>query len=230
MKESDLYGPVKQFLERQGYEVKGEVHHCDVVAVRLNETPVVVELKLSLNLSLLLQAVDRLAISPLVYVAVPAENRTLRQQNKRIKKLFRMLGLGLLAVEPESDSSPVQVVLDPGSYKPRESKRRQQRLLGEFEQRVGDPTEGGRSTRKGVITAYRQQALSIARYLKQQGTVKASEIAQALDNPKSRDILYRNVYGWFDRVDRGIYQLSPRGAREITQWSTPEKASGSFSG
>ena len=52
LKESDLYLPVKRFLESQGYEVKGEVGDCDVAATRGNEELVVVELKLSLNLEL----------------------------------------------------------------------------------------------------------------------------------------------------------------------------------
>ena len=51
MKESDLYLPLKRFLEGQGYEVKGEVLDCDVMAVRGDEEPLLVELKLSLNLS-----------------------------------------------------------------------------------------------------------------------------------------------------------------------------------
>ena len=33
-REQDLYAPVKRFLEDLGYEVKGEVRGCDVVAVR----------------------------------------------------------------------------------------------------------------------------------------------------------------------------------------------------
>ena len=69
MSEVALYAPIKTFLEAQGYEVKGEVEGCDVVAVRGDEPPVVVELKTQLNLSLVLQAVDRLAVSDVVYVA-----------------------------------------------------------------------------------------------------------------------------------------------------------------
>jgi len=34
MLETDLYPPVKAFLEGQGYDVKGEVQDCDVVAIR----------------------------------------------------------------------------------------------------------------------------------------------------------------------------------------------------
>ena len=58
MKESDLYLPLKRFLESQNYEVKGEVQDCDVLAVRGEEVPVDVELKLSFNLNVILQAVD----------------------------------------------------------------------------------------------------------------------------------------------------------------------------
>ena len=47
MKEPDLYLPLKKFLVAQGYEVKGEIQDCDVTAVRGEEAPVLVELKLS---------------------------------------------------------------------------------------------------------------------------------------------------------------------------------------
>ena len=43
--ETSLYAPVKTLLESQGYEVKAEVRGCDVVAVRGDEAPVIVELK-----------------------------------------------------------------------------------------------------------------------------------------------------------------------------------------
>ncbi len=50
--EASLYAPVKRFLERLGYEVKGEVRGCDLVARRGDEPPVIVELKLRFNLAL----------------------------------------------------------------------------------------------------------------------------------------------------------------------------------
>ena len=68
MKEIDLYNPVKLFLERQGYEVKGEIGECDIMAVRGTEHPVVVELKLAFSLDVILQAVNRLSISSVVYI------------------------------------------------------------------------------------------------------------------------------------------------------------------
>ena len=71
MKESDLYLPLKRFLESQEYEVKGEVQDCDVLAICGKEIPVVVELKLSLNLDVVLQAVERLSLTPKVYIGIP---------------------------------------------------------------------------------------------------------------------------------------------------------------
>jgi hypothetical protein len=218
MKESDLYQPLKRFLELQGYDVKGEVGDCDVVAVRSSEEPVVVELKLSLNLDVILQAVDRLSVTSKVYVGIPEQLKSLKRRRKRILKLLRMVGLGLIQIDPVRKTGAVSVLLDPCEYKPRRSKQRRERLLGEFVKRVGDPNLGGANKRKGIMTAYRQRALAIARFLRDQGPTKASHIALNLQEPKARDIMYRNVYGWFDRVSLGVYKLSPRGGRELPLW------------
>ncbi|MBT7502919.1 MAG: hypothetical protein HN645_08360, partial [Gemmatimonadales bacterium] len=139
MAETDLYAPVKQFLEAQGYAVKGEIGACDVVGVRGAEDAVVVELKERLNFALLLQAVDRLNISPLVYVAFrigKGQSATWRSRRKQVLSLFRRLGLGLLTV---SSRGNVVAVLDPTPYSPRTNARRSERLLKEFAERVGDP-------------------------------------------------------------------------------------------
>ncbi len=34
-------------------------------------------------------------------------------------------------------------------------------------------------------------------------------------------MLYRDVCGWFEKVSRGIYGLSPRGRREVNTWHRP---------
>jgi hypothetical protein len=119
-----LYLPVKAFLERQGYVVRGEVRGCDLVACRGNEEPVIVELKLRFTLSLLLQGVDRLTLSPLVYLAVPrptARTRGVRPDAKPVRKLCRRLGLGLMVI---AGRGAVEVIEDPVPYRPRQSKRR----------------------------------------------------------------------------------------------------------
>jgi hypothetical protein len=218
VKESDLYDPVKQFLENQGYQVKGEIRDCDVLAVRDSEEPLVVELKLSLNLDVLLQAVNRLSVSSVVYIGIPSTCKTFRNRRRRIIKLLRMLGLGLLLIGVNSKRSLVKVVLDPGEYRPRIHNKRQGRLLGEFEQRRGDPIRGGSGRRKGMMTAYRQKAIRIAEYLKENGPTKASVMAKEIGETEVRPLLYRNVYGWFDRLGEGVYQISPRGRTDLPTW------------
>ena len=152
--ESDLYAPVKALLEGQGYVVKGEVRGCDVVAVRGAEPPVVVELKRAFGLGLVLQGVDRLALTDLVYLAVGQWPK----QMKNVRKLCRRLGLGFIVVSGKK----ADVVLDPAPYKPRPNKRKAGRMLGEHARRVGDPNLGGQAMRAPLMTAYRQEALRCA--------------------------------------------------------------------
>ena len=91
-------------------------------------------------------------------------------------------------------------------------------MLGEFMRRVGDPNLGGTEKRKGIMTAYRQRSLAIGRFLQENGPTKASRVSQTLREPKARNIMYRDVYGWFDRESVGVYKLSPRGKAEIPRW------------
>jgi hypothetical protein len=225
VKEIDLYNPVKLFLESQGYAVKGEIRECDVVAIRGTEDPVVVELKLAFSLDVLLQAVNRLSISSVVYIGIPSSCRAFRNRRRRIIKLMRMLGIGLMLISINSKRSRVEVVLDPGEYHPRIHSKRRRQLLGEFERRRGDPMPGGSGRRRGMMTAYRQKAIRIAHYLTENGPTKASVIAQAIEEKEVRPILYRNVYGWFDRLGEGIYQISPRGTADLTTWNDCRPAS-----
>jgi len=201
--ESDLYAPVKALLEGQGYVVKGEVRGCDVVAVRGAEPPVVVELKRAFGLGLVLQGVDRLALSDLVYLAVGQWPK----QMKNVKKLCRRLGLGLMIVA----DGRCDVVLDPTPYLPRKNKRKASRLLGEHARRVGDPNLGGQAMRAPLMTAYRQEALRCAALLAGGGPMKLADMRQAANVPNAARILQQDVYGWFERLERGVYRLTPKG-------------------
>lgn len=218
MNETDLYLPLKAYLEAQGYEIKGEIGQCDVFAKRGSEQPLIVELKLSINLSVIMQAVDRLSLSPVVYVGVPKHCAALSKKRKSVLKLFKVLGIGLLTIDPKRDSGSVSILLDPTDYRPRVSKLKQARLLREFEHRIGDPNRGGLASKAGVVTAYRQSAIRIALLLRDQGPTRAVLVARQAEESKARDIMYRNYYGWFEPVARGVYQLSPRGAVELEQY------------
>jgi hypothetical protein len=217
MAEADLYGPIKRYLEAQGYDVKGEIGPCDVVAVRGNEGPVVIELKERLTLALLLQAVDRLDVSDAVYVAFPVgggQTTSWQARRKQVVSLLRRLGLGLLTVSTRGN---VVVVLDPSPYRPRSNAPRRQRLLKEFSERVGDPEAGGSVTRQR-LTAYRQDALRCARELAEAGTLKVCVLRDRTAVSRAGSILRDNHYGWFDRVKAGHYTLSPKGEEDLWRW------------
>ena len=210
LRESDLYAPVKAFLVGQGYEVKGEVGAADIVAVRGEEAPVIVELKTSFSLALFHQAVERLKLSDTVYVAVPRKTgKAFQTQLRRNIALCRRLGLGLMTVRLYSKT--VEAHLDPGPYVPRKNKAKSARLLKEFSRRVGDPNKGGRQSRGKLMTAYRQDAIRCLGYLFANGPTKASLVAEATGVIRARNIMADDHYGWFERAERGIYQVAPKG-------------------
>lgn len=219
MAEEDLYEPIKHFLETQGYEVKGEIGACDIVAVRDGEPPVVVELKERLTLALILQAVDRLSLSDTVYVAYrvgKGHSASWRSRRKQVTSLLRRLGLGLLTV---STRGRVEAVLDPAPYRPRSSPARQRRLLKEFAERVGDPEVGGSASRQR-LTAYRQDVLRCAHQLVEEGgALKVSVIRERTAVQRAGTIMRDNHYGWFDRVRTGYYELTPKAHQELPEWS-----------
>ncbi len=212
--ETALYLPIKLFLEAAGYTVKGEIGGCDLVGLTDGEPPVVVicELKMTFNLELILQAVDRAAASDEVWIAarVSAKGKG-RESDRRFRDLCRRLGFGMLTV---SDNDQVDIVVSPVAPMPRKNARRRSRLVEEHRRRKGDPALGG-STRKPIMTAYRQQALACAAAI-ESGVQRPKDMREAA--PKAPQILRDNVYGWFERIDRGIYALTELGTEALKRW------------
>jgi hypothetical protein len=216
--ETALYLPIKNFLEAADYVVKGEIGNCDLVGLSDSEPPVVVicELKLTFTLELVLQAVDRATASDEVWIAarVSAKGKG-RESDRRFRDLCRRLGFGMLAV---SDSGLVDIIVSPVAVMPRKNLRKRSRLVEEHRRRKGDPALGG-STRSPIMTAYRQQALACAAAI-QGGLQRPKDIRASA--PKAAQILQDNVYGWFERVDRGIYSLTALGVEALDRWPQTE--------
>jgi hypothetical protein len=212
--ESSLYLPVKRFLEARGFSVKGEVCGCDVVALHGDGTPLVVvgELKLSFNLELVLQAIDRAPACDEVWLAVRSSTRGRgRDSDPRVHRLCRLLGFGLLGV---SAQGRVDLLVEPDPLRPRRDLRRRSRLVEEHRRRRGDPALGG-STRLPIMTAYRQQALACAIALAA-GPRRTRELRPEI--PTASKILLHNYYGWFARVERGVYALTAEGHAALERW------------
>lgn len=215
-REQDLYGPVKALLEQQGYVVRGEVGAADVVAVRGDEPPVIVELKLRFSLSLYHQAVARMKVTDLVYLAVPKPGgRTARRSLKDNIAMCRRLGLGLMTLRKDG---LVEVQCDPGPYAPRKSKPAQAKLLRAFNRLQGDPNAGG-ATRHGIVTGYRQDALRCAAFLSRTGASKGADVAKSTGVATATRMMRENHYGWFEKVSKGVYALSDAGRDGLVHWA-----------
>ncbi|MET0748275.1 MAG: DUF2161 family putative PD-(D/E)XK-type phosphodiesterase [Rhizobium sp.] len=212
--ENNLYLPVKAFLENAGYAVKGEIGGCDLVGLADGDPGIVVicELKLTFNLELVLQAVDRAAACDEVWIAARISARGKgRESDKRYRDLCRRLGFGMLGV---SDAGVVSVIVNSVTPMPRTNPKRRSRLVREHQRRRGDPMLGG-STKIPVMTAYRQQALVIAAAL-QGGPLRPKDMKMMA--PEAGKILIGNVYGWFERVEKGIYALTESGHQALQRW------------
>ena len=212
--ETALYLPVKRFLEKLGFTVKGEVGGCDLVALSGDDPPVVVigELKQSFNLELVLQAVDRAAAADEVWLAAKLSVRGKgRESDARYRNLCRRLGFGMLAV---TGNGSVEVIVKPPTTAPKRNLKKRSRLVTEHNKRIGDPAMGG-STRAPIMTAYRQQALACAAALSG-GPQRVRDLR--VQFPDAGKILLHNVYGWFDRAERGIYVLTDAGRAALKRW------------
>lgn len=220
--ESDLYPPIRDFLNAQGYRVRGEVEDCDLAASKDDEL-LVVELKRHLSVELLVQAVKRQKVADLVYIAVPKPGHLKANAKWRdLLYLLRRLGLGLLLVNFKGETALVEVVIEPGvdarQGKLYQNKRKRTRLTKELAGRSLDANLGG-VNRKKLLTAYREQAVLIACYLKYYGNLSPKRLRELGTDPKkTTSILYDNHYGWFERVSQGCYGLTDSGCEALQDY------------
>lgn len=245
--ETELYAPVKSYFEQLGYHVRGEVNHCDLVAIRGEEPPVIVELKKSFSIPLLLQGIDRLRLTRQVYVAFELPNKGRAPHGAswpELRKLCQMLGLGLMTVQffkrkkpavliechptglGSAPSAPLELVeaLTPAasveqiqpipSQLPRHNKRAAERIVREFKERRADYNVGG-STRSKLVTSYREKALHLAYLLQLHGPMSPRQLRAVTGNAKAAGLLQKNYYRWFQRMERGIYAITPLGEEAL---------------
>lgn len=208
--ETDLYGPVRDYLERQGYSVHSEVKHCDVTALK-GEELVVVELKTSFNLKLLVQTVKRQRAADSVYVAIPRPKGAGRSAAWRdMCLLLRRLEAGLITVDFGKPEPALEIVFHPNTFDRLKSMQRsrgvRRSIIKEAEARYGDFNKGG-STRRKLVTAYRENSIHIACCFMKFGRLSPAQLKKIGTGPKTSSILEKNYYGWFEKVDRGLYGL-----------------------
>lgn len=214
--EVDLYEPIERYFVEQGYNVHGEVNDCDVVAIQ-EEILMIVELKLKLNIDLLIQATKRQRLTEFVYIAVPRPSYSMHSRKWRdLCHLVRRLEMGLLVV---TDQQQVKVIHEPSPFDRAksmgQSKQRRDRLFSEIEGRRVSKNIGGSHQTK-IHTAYKESCIHIACCLEHFGPLSPRSLRKIGTGDKTYSILYDNYYRWFEKVERGIYTLTDRGLKEYT--------------
>ncbi|HPP75073.1 MAG TPA: DUF2161 family putative PD-(D/E)XK-type phosphodiesterase [Armatimonadota bacterium] len=216
--ETELYRPICDYLTNLGYTVRGEVRDCDITAIKGDDL-IIIEMKRTLNIALLIQAVKRQRVTDSVYIAVPYPKKSgiYTAEWKGIKHLLRRLELGLIFVSLNSKPS-VQIVFHPLPFDRKKRRKVRSAIIQEIESRSGDYNEGG-SSRKKVVTAYRENAIHIACCLDRFGPLAPRQLRDLGTGPKTLSILSSNFYGWFERVDRGVYGLKPEGRTALSEFT-----------
>lgn len=214
MKETDLYGPVKQFLEEEGYQVQAEVKDCDIAALRDGQM-VIVELKKSFNLKLVYQAIERQGLTETVFVAIPRPIKGQRERAwKDMLRLCKRLELGVLTVALDSPLETVDVILEPGDSTAWKNRKKRERLERELSGRQVSTNLGG-MTRRKIMTAYREKALALCCIMEKKEVVSIKELREMGMDSKYGGILQSNTYGWYFRVEKGRYALSQEGKEAL---------------
>lgn len=215
--ETDLFGPVSHWLTENGYTVRSEVLDCDITAVKSDEL-VVVELKRNFTTSLLIQATARQRITDSVYVAIPRPRESPASKKWRgIRHLLRRLELGLIFVKVRRRKPTVQIVFHPVPFDRKKRGASRRAVIREMNGRSADFNHGG-SSGVPLVTAYREQAIHIACCLERSGPLSPRELREQGTGPKTLSILYNDFYGWFERIDRGLYALRSGAEKELEKF------------
>jgi len=208
MKETDLYDPIKTLLTSQGFTVRGEVKGCDIAATR-DDALWIIEMKLAANLTLIYQALERKTATEWVFVAIPRPRSAKSKNFVKLKKLLKKLELGLITVALDSPLKYAEILIFPGG-RDNKSTKKSAAIKNEIAGRSVDSTGG--STKTAINTAYREKCIHIACALEASAPISPKDLRAIHGLEKDTGgILNSNFLGWFNRISKGIYELSPKG-------------------
>jgi len=211
--EKDMYPIIQSYLINQGYDVKAEVMHADIVAKK-DDVILIVEMKTALTTSLIYQGLKREHLTDYVYLAIPRPTtKVLRSTLFHEKKtIIRRLELGLMLVDMKHQS--IDILFDPETYHLKKQEQKKQKLLKEFQTRKTSLNIGG-VTKTKIITVYKEKALMILEALKD-GPKSTADLKRILNDDHITSILQKNYYGWYERLSRGVYQITGEGLKART--------------
>jgi hypothetical protein len=189
----------------------------------LGELVISVEMKLKLNLEVINQAVERQSVSDLVYIAVLHDYKAVETKRFKMTLLtLKRLRIGLLLVNFRASEPVVYECVKPENYDFERSLRmkakKRNAIISEFNKRSKDFNKAG-TNRTKIMTAYKEQCLLVALYMKENGYIRASEFkACGMETKKVSSIFNSNYNGWFSRLDKGIYNLTEKGLSALKEY------------
>lgn len=221
--ESELFPPVRDLFKDAGYTVNAEVKDCDVTAVKEEEL-IIIELKKNLSVTLLSQGLRRQRTGAKVYVAVPKPKNYNYKKYRDIFNVIKKLELGLIFVNLRGNHSFAEIVFDPTEYFPPVTKNQKKRkaILTEIEGRTIDMNIGGVTGRK-IATAYTEKCINIACILDTYGELSPKQIKEYGGDENCGNILRMNVFGWFEKVSKGVYKITLEGRKGLLEYPELEK-------
>jgi hypothetical protein len=204
------------------------VRDCDLVARRgapesaaadSGDELLVIELKSRLSLDLMIQGVRRKELTESVYVAVPLQGSAGRVRNlSGVKALLARLEIGLIVVRFLRSGTRIEVVAHPRPFTPRVRHRRRIGVIREIDGRYAEFDRAGQASTEERITAYRQQSLYLAHLLREHGEQSPAQLRGLGASERAGAILSHNLYGWFDRVRRGVYRINAAGGEALDHY------------
>lgn len=211
MKETELFLPLKTYFEAQGYKISAEVLNTDMVLERDGEY-YGLELKKKFSIDLVYQLLRRRGVYDGLYAAIGCEKGKVPRL-RDVKMLLSSLGFGLIVVNFMRKGSRVEILLqanrDSGG---RVRKQRRSRVIREISGRYAELNQAGVPGNVYRMGAYRQQCLMVLKILIESEEPLSPKAIRAAGAPeRSQILLSQNIYGWFDRISRGLYQASQAG-------------------
>ena len=216
--EKDLFKPIKKYFEEQGFECDGEVDGIDLYMEKDGQA-VAVELKVSLDFKVVMQAALRQKLVPYVYIGTFAVRSTRSALFRDKLYLIKRLGIGLILVTKSTKA--ISVLCDPAEVDLQDTSssiRKRKHLQREFSGRRTHLNTGGVNKQK-LITSYREDALLVLNALAELGGQGSpADVRKQCGVDRALAIMYKNHYGWFDRIGTGNYSITENGYAALEEF------------
>ena len=219
LQERDLFDPIKNYFEVQGFVCDGEVMDIDLYMER-GEERAAVELKETLDFRAVQQAALRQKTVDTVYIGIFMPKNIYSHSFKDRLYLLKRLGIGLLGVSKRTGQ--VNVLSEPvvsglASFRQR-NRKKQAAEAEEFRKRTLKGNTGGVHGEK-LMTGYREDALLVlATMLEWPDGISVRKIRELSGVTRATAILYDNHYCWFEHVSRGTYRISVEGRKAAEEY------------